>query len=122
MNIAKTRGWQDGLARKFRWLGLLLCLPAVAAQALTSRADLEKWCSQSSVAAAGRCLGYLLAAEDALSQDSIEGVRACLPQEISLQEQHRIVMTWLQANPDTGSATAMGVVARAYAARYPCGK
>lgn len=77
----------------------LLWLPN--AQALTDRAHLEKWCNAGSVAAAGRCIGYLLAAEDVLSSDSIEGVRACLPRHIKLSEQH-------------------GLVARAYAQHYPC--
>lgn len=92
------------------------------AHALTTREKLEKWCTSStgSVAAAGRCLGYLLATEDALSQDSIEGVRACLPENITLQEQNRIVIEWLKANPNAEAKTAMGLVARAYAAHYPC--
>ncbi len=92
------------------------------AYAFTTREKLEKWCisSTGSVAAAGRCIGYLLATEDALSQDSIEGVRACLPENITLQEQNRIVIEWLKANPNAEAKTAMGLVARAYAAHYPC--
>ena len=92
------------------------------AHALTTREKLEKWCTSStgSVAGAGRCLGYLLAAEDALSQDSIEGVRACLPENITLQEQNHIVIEWLKSNPTAEAKTAMGLVARAYAANYPC--
>lgn len=96
---------------------LLYC---AAAQALTDRADFEKWCTQGSPVAAGRCLGYLLAAEDALAGNSIDGVRACLPPDIGLAEQHRIVMDWLRAHPEAGARTAMGLVARAYAERYPC--
>lgn len=70
--------------------------------------------------AVGRCLGYLLAAEDALSRDSIEGVRVCLPTSIGLPEQHRIVIEWLQANPQAQAHSALGLVARAWAERYPC--
>lgn len=120
MEADKSRRWQDGIPGKLRWVPFLLALHAGAASALASREDLEKWCAQGTVAAAGRCLGYLLAAEDALSQDSIEGVRACLPRDISLQEQHRIVTEWLRDNPHVATATAMGSVARAYASRYPC--
>jgi hypothetical protein len=103
------------------WILITLLLIAPA-HALTTREKLEKWCTSStgSVAGAGRCLGYLLAAEDALSQDSIEGVRACLPENITLQEQNRIVIDWLKANPNAEAKTAMGLVARAYAAHYPC--
>jgi hypothetical protein len=103
-------------------LPLCTLLAAPAAQALTDGANLLKWCTQSSVAASGRCLGYLLAAEDALAVDSIEGVRACLPRDIGLQRQHRIVVDWLQANPMVTAVTAMGLVARAYAQHFPCGR
>jgi hypothetical protein len=87
---------------------------------LTDRADFEKWCAQTSSVGAGRCLGYLLAAEDALAHNSIDNVRACLPRDIGLAEQHRIVMEWLRRNPEAVAPTAMGLVARAYAASYPC--
>lgn len=91
-----------------------------SAQALTDRAHLEKWCTHDSSVAAGRCIGYLLAAEDALSADSIEGIKACLPEDITLGQQHRIVTAWLQAHPEAQAGTALGLVARAYAERYPC--
>lgn len=93
---------------------------APAAYALTDRAHLEKWCTHDSAVAAGRCIGYLLAAEDALSRDSVEGTRACLPREITLQDQHGLVLAWLKAHPDAQAATALGLVAQAYAGRYPC--
>lgn len=111
-----------GTHRFLARLALVLCLGASAptALALTDRADLEKWCTQGSLVASGRCIGYLLAAEDALAHDSIEGVRACLPKTITLQEQHRLVLSWLQAHPDTSALTALGLVARAYAQKYPC--
>lgn len=101
-------------------LGTLLAAPA--ARALTNPEDILTWCTQSSAAASGRCLGYLLAAEDALATDSIEGVRACLPRDIGLQRQHRIVVDWLRANPSATAVTALGLVARAYAHHYPCGR
>jgi hypothetical protein len=104
----------------------LLLLGAVlapsAAQALTDGEDLLKWCTQSSAAGSGRCLGYLLAAEDALATDSIEGVRACLPRDIGLQQQHRIVVDWLRAHPTATAVTAMGLVARAYGQHFPCSR
>ena len=95
-------------------------LNAAPLQAQTSRADFEKWCAQTSSVGAGRCLGYLLAAGDALYGNSIDNVRACLPADIGLAEQLRIVMEWLRANPDAVAPTAIGLVARAWAARYPC--
>lgn len=97
-------------------------LAASPAQALTDRAQLLKWCTGASAAAAGRCIGYLLAAEDALSRDSIEGVRACLPRDLKLPQQHQAVVAWLQANPEAEADTALGLVARAYAERFPCGR
>ena len=107
-----------------RWYALALfssaMLNAAPAPAQTSRADFEKWCAQTSSVGAGRCLGYLLAAEDALYGNSIDNVRACLPADIGLAEQLRIVMEWLRANPDAAAPTAIGLVARAWAARYPC--
>lgn len=103
-------------------LSLVALLAAPAAQALTDREHLVKWCTRDSSVAAGRCIGYLLAAEDALAADSIEGVRACLPRDIGLQRQHQIVVEWLAANPDAMAATALGLVARAYAQHYPCSK
>ncbi len=95
-------------------------LNAAPVSAQTSRADFEKWCAQTSSVGSGRCLGYLLAAEDALYGNSIDSVRACLPPDIGLAEELRIVMEWLRANPDAVAPTAMGLVARAWAARYPC--
>ncbi|MDP2134353.1 MAG: Rap1a/Tai family immunity protein [Sulfuritalea sp.] len=100
----------------------LFLLAVLDARALTSREMLEEWCSGGSAAAAGRCFGYLLAAEDALSAHSLEGVRACLPGDISLQQQHRILIEWMRAHPEARSATALGLVARAYAESYPCSK
>ena len=91
-----------------------------AALALTDRARLLSWCTHSSSVASGRCLGYLLVAEDALATDSIEGVRACMPRDVSLQEQLKIVVDWLTAHPQAEAATALGLVARAYAERFPC--
>ncbi len=99
---------------------LAMLFHGASAQALTDRADFEKWCAQTSSVGAGRCLGYLLAAEDALAHNSIDNVRACLPRDIGLAEQHRIVMEWLRRNPEAVAPTAMGLVARAYAASYPC--
>lgn len=104
-----------------RLFALFLLLAAPSAQALTDRDHLLKWCTHESTVAAGRCIGYLLAAEDALSGDSIEGIRACLPRDITLRQQHQTVLEWLAANPQAESATALGLVARAYAGRYPCG-
>ncbi|MBI2276122.1 MAG: hypothetical protein HYU74_02080 [Dechloromonas sp.] len=98
---------------------LLLSTPAPA---LTDRAHLEKWCTHDSQVAAGRCIGYLLAAEDALSTTGIEGVKACVPPDITLQQLHRAVIEWLAAHPDAVGETALGLVARAYAERFPCGK
>jgi Rap1a immunity proteins len=121
-----TNSMQPNLFRSARCALAHLVLPFFLALwgqpvvALTDRAHLEKWCTHESSVAAGRCIGYLLAAEDALSHDSIEGTRACLPREITLQEQHRLVLTWLKAHPQTQSSTALGLVARAYAEKYPC--
>ena len=100
----------------------LAAMLSTAAPALTDRAHLEKWCTHSSQVAAGRCIGYLLAAEDALSTQSIEGVRACLPRDVTLQQQHQTVIDWLEAHPDSEGTTALGLVARAYAERFPCNK
>ena len=111
-----------GTHRVLAQLALVLSLAASGptALALTVRADLEKWCTQATSVAAGRCIGYLLAAEDALAHDSIEGTRACLPPTITLQEQHRLVLSWLKSHPETPALTALGLVARAYAQNYPC--
>ena len=93
---------------------------AAQAWALTDRSDLEKWCTHASAVAAGRCIGYLLAAEDVLSTAGVEGVRACVPRDVTLQQLHQAVIEWLAAHPDEGMALAL--VARAYAERFPCGK
>lgn len=95
---------------------------AAQAWALTDRSDLVKWCTHSSAVAAGRCIGYLLAAEDALSTAEVEGVRACVPRDATLQQLHQAVIEWLDAHPDAMGETALGLVARAYAGRFPCGK
>lgn len=97
-------------------------LHASAARALTDHDHIEKWCTHTSAVAAGRCIGYLLAVEDVLARDSIEGVRACLPRGITLAEQHQIVLDWLKAHPQIEAGSAAGLVARAYAAKYPCEK
>jgi hypothetical protein len=108
--------------KSLRWFPIFALLWANTAHALTDREHLEKWCTRGSSVAAGRCIGYLLAAEDALAHDAIEGVRACLPREIGLSEQHRIVIDWLRDNPQAEALSALGLVARAWAQRYPCTK
>lgn len=111
------------MKKSLRSLSLLLLawLTTGNSLALTEREDFEHWCRrETSAAGAGRCLGYLLAAEDVLSQDSIEGVRACMPRSITLNEMHALVLSWLQAHPEAQAGTAMGLIARALAARYPC--
>ena len=105
-----------------RSIFLTVLLQATGAHALTDRQHLEKWCTNASSVASARCIGYLLAAEDALAHDSIEGVRACLPAGIGLSEQHKIVLDWLQNHQAVDTITALGLVARAYAAQYPCDK
>lgn len=100
---------------------LAAMLAASPAAALTDRAHLVKWCSNSSWVAAGRCIGYLLATEDALSGGPVEGVSACLPADVSLQQLHKTALDWLNAHPQAESPTALGLVARAYAQQYPCG-
>jgi hypothetical protein len=101
---------------------LVSLLFAAQAPALTDRAHLEKWCTHASQVAAGRCIGYLLAAEDALSTTGIEGVKACVPRDVTLQELHQAVIEWLAAHPDASGETALALVARAYAERFPCGE
>lgn len=101
-------------------LVVVLLLAHAPARALTDRQHLEKWCTHGSSVAAGRCIGYLLAAEDALATGSVEGVRACLPRDIGLTEQHSVVLDWLRTHPEAQASTALGLVAQAYAASYPC--
>lgn len=110
------------LLRPLIFVGVTLTamLAAPSAHALTDRAHLLKWCSNSSSVAAGRCIGYLLAAEDALSGGAVEGVRACVPADTSLQQLHQTALNWLVAHPDAEAPTALGLVARAYAQHYPC--
>ena len=111
---------QDNDAMKKLLMALLTLLPMTTAAVQTERTEFETWCNQGSAAASGACLAYLLATRDVLVQDSIEGVRACLPDTVKLGELQRIVLEWLAANPDANSASALGLVARAYAARFPC--
>lgn len=101
---------------------LALLLVAVGAQAETGRERLEKWCRGESSAGSGTCLGYLLAAEEALAGDSIEGLRACLPPDLTLKARLRILSDWLHEHPEHQTQSALGLVVRAYAARYPCSK
>ncbi|WP_265948619.1 Rap1a/Tai family immunity protein [Dechloromonas sp. A34] len=103
-------------------LSIVALLFASQAPALTDRAHLEKWCTHGSQVAAGRCIGYLLAAEDALSTAEVEGVRACVPRDVTLQQLHQALIEWLATHPDAAGETALGLVARAYAERFPCGK
>ncbi len=103
-------------------LSLATLVAPPAARAVTDPGDILKWCSQTSAAASGACLGYLLAANDALATDSIEGIRACMPRNIGLQQQHKIVVDWIRANPSATATTALGLVARAYAEHFPCGR
>lgn len=103
-------------------LSLAAALFASQAPALTDRAHLEKWCTHGSQVAAGRCIGYLLATEDVLSKAEVEGVKACVPRDVTLQQLHQAVIEWLDAHPDAVGETALGLVARAYAERFPCGK
>jgi hypothetical protein len=101
---------------------LLLALPAFSfsAYAITDRSDVLKWCEGHSVAAAGRCIGFLLAAEDALSLGPVEGISACLPASVTLKEMYAAVLGWLPDHPEAQAKTGLGLVSQALSASYPC--
>ncbi len=103
-------------------LCLLISLYSSTVSAITDRADILKWCQGSSVVAAGRCIGFLLAAEDALSLGPVEGTRVCLPERIGLKELYAAILDWIPAHPEAKTKTGLGLVAQALAARYPCGE
>lgn len=88
--------------------------------AITDREDVMKWCKGHSVVASGRCIGFMLAAEDALSLGPVEGVSACIPRDITLKEMYAAVLGWLPEHPEAQAKTGLGLVSQAFAARYPC--
>ncbi len=100
------------------FLALLGLSPSV--HAITDRSDVLKWCQGHSVAASGRCIGFLLAAEDALSVGPVEGVSACLPASVTLKEMYAVVLGWLPEHPEAQAKTGLGLVSQALSASYPC--
>ncbi len=99
---------------------MLFSLLPSPAQALTERGDVIKWCTGGSIAGSGRCAGFLLAVEDALAVGTVEGVRACIPRDVTIQALFRSMAGYFDAEPEAQAETGLGLVAQAYARTWPC--
>jgi hypothetical protein len=66
------------------------------------------------------CLGYVTGVADALDGNAIDGIRACVPADVSRKQVRDAVVTWLKSNPQLHRFRAASLVATAIAKAYPC--
>ncbi|MFQ5881232.1 MAG: Rap1a/Tai family immunity protein [Candidatus Methylomirabilales bacterium] len=69
----------------------------------------------------GVCTGYVSAIVDLFwSKNTIDGLRACVPQALSTSQARDIVMQWINDNPEMGDMKASALVAKIMAETFPC--
>ncbi|MCZ6906071.1 MAG: Rap1a/Tai family immunity protein [Deltaproteobacteria bacterium] len=69
----------------------------------------------------GVCTGYVAAIVDLLwSKNTIEGLRACLPEALSAGQARDMVKKWIEDRPALGQLKASLVVVKVMAGAFPC--
>ena len=68
------------------------------------------------------CKGYLQGVHDTLEQNAINGMRACIPDSVTLDQRRDVVVSWLKANPSLRRVNASSLVAQAWGQAFPCKK
>ena len=91
-------------------------------RAFKSGEELLRDCRSETSESRALCRGYIMALNDVLSGFGavVDGTRACLEGDESVEELIALVTDYLEANPGVRSINADGLVAYALALRYPC--
>lgn len=70
-----------------------------------------------------RCTAYMLGIADAMvAGNSVNGYRACFPVGVTVGQIHDVVMENLESHPEERHFAAVGLVAAALQAAFPCDK
>ena len=105
--------------------GLALLAPAVSsAQAIVDGHTLKARCAVIQLANPSgglACRGYVGAVADILGDgNTVNGLRACLPEGVTREVLVKVVKSWLEKHPDLLRTGAHLLSAQALSERYPC--
>jgi hypothetical protein len=71
--------------------------------------------------ASGTCFGYVTAVMDALSSGNpLNGFKACVPVNADMNQVVDVVKNFIHDHPEKRHLVAVGLVAEAFAAAFPC--
>lgn len=68
----------------------------------------------------GYCYGYINAIADATSNNTIDGFKACIPQQVQVEQLRDVVIQYLRNHPAERHYSVLGLVAKALAGAFPC--
>ena len=106
-------------------VGLALFVPAVAgAQPIVDGQSLRARCATIQLANPSgglACRGYVGAVADILADgNTVNGLRACLPEGTTREALVKVVRSWLDGHADLLNSKAHRLTAQAISERYPC--
>ena len=114
------------MKRAILLIGLLLPFNTQAAQMFDSGHDLYKNCSQyeKQLGTSGdfACMGFVTAVADVLSNNSVDGVRVCFPQNVNKQQVVLVVAKYLRDQPEALHFSAVSLTVNALQKAFPCSK
>jgi hypothetical protein len=70
----------------------------------------------------GYCVGYIKGIADAMSYNTLNGFKVCMPSGLIISQVTGIVRQYLNANPQSLNLAASGLVAASLATAFPCQK
>jgi hypothetical protein len=97
--------------------------------------EFQRWCSDNDRGFDGLCMGYMLAAMDAMSANGYsedmmalyigaEGdfitARSCTSENVTNGQLFAVAKNYVNAHPEEWHMNAMGIIARAWAEAFPC--
>lgn len=103
---------------------LIFGVTTAEAQVITDAKSLRQRCASVHVfnpTAGLGCRAYIGAIVDSLEEDNtVYGLRACLPVDLEREAVIRAVTAWIDQHPDALDQRAALAVVQALAAAYPC--
>lgn len=96
--------------------------PDPAAAAFASGASLYANCSNEAIhLLVADCYGYITGISDALEGGPVYGARACVPQNVTIEDVGNAAIDWIRVHPERQHELAAAVVAEALMDAFPCG-
>lgn len=110
-----------GLKRsRVAWMTLLILLCWGQIVQASSRWDILRWCTSTTLDEAARCEGFLLAALDLRTSDDFPGKKSCFLASTRLPHVREKVVLWLKENIIVPERSGLALVSRAVKEQYPC--